>query len=116
MTAPLDAKTKTLRGMTPAQLADKVGTWKATIAEVDEELEAIKQECIRRGLLKAEGKLFDITLSPPGERTNLDKDSLLDVFGDRFVAKFSKTSVGESWTLRCNARKQHKPALVDQAA
>lgn len=114
MTAPLDAETKRLRGMTPAQLADQVGALKATIADVDEQLEAIKAECVRRNLSRAEGKLFDITLSPPGERTTLDKEMLALVFGDPFVEHFSKTTIGSSWTLRCNARKQRaKPIAND---
>jgi hypothetical protein len=102
----LDAETKRLRNLIPAQLADEVGARKAMIADVDEQLEAIKLECVRRKITAAQGELFDIALSPPGERTAIDKAELIEVFGERFVAKFSKTTPGENWTLRCNARKQ----------
>ena len=112
MTAPLDAETKRLRSMTPAQLADEVGTRKATIADVNEQLEVIKQECIRRSLTSAEGTLFDITLSPPGERTSIDKDMLATVFGVPFIEHFSKKTMTESWTLRCTAKKQRIKAAA----
>lgn len=112
MTIPLDPETKRLRGMTPAQLADQVGGLKAQIAAVDEQLELIKQECVRRNLTSAEGALFDITLSPPGESTRIDKGMLTTVFGVPFVEHFSKTSPGTSWTLRCTAKKQRAKAVA----
>jgi hypothetical protein len=105
MTAPLDAETRRLRAMTPAQLADEVGTRKATIATVDEQLEALKLECQRRGITEASGALFDITLTPPGERKSLDGTALLAEFGAQFVERFTRTTLGRSWTLRCTARK-----------
>jgi hypothetical protein len=112
MTAPLDIETKRLRGLTPAQLADEVGAHKAAIADVDEQLEAIKEELRRRNLRSAEGALFDVTMTPPGERVTLDKASLTAVFGEPFVAHFSKTTMGENWTLRCTARKQRVKATA----
>jgi hypothetical protein len=109
MTAPLDQQTKRLRAMTPAGIADKVGALKAAIAEIDEELEALKLECVRRDLLKAQGLLFDITLSPPGERKSLDKDALVADLGAEVVEqRYTKTTIGTSWTLRCTARKQRR--------
>jgi hypothetical protein len=112
MTTPLDPVTKRLRGMTPAQLADEVGAKKAEIALVNEQLEAIKGECVRRGIGAAEGTLWDISVSPPGERTTIDKGMLTTVFGVPFVEHFSKTTMGENWTLRCTARKQRAKASI----
>lgn len=113
MSKPLDPETKRLRAMTPAQLADGVGMRKAIVAEANEELEAYKQECLRRDLYEASGVLFDITLSPPGEREILDKAALVADFGADVVReRYTKVSIGTSWTLRCNARKQRAKAIA----
>ena len=108
----LDAETKRLRGMTLAQLADEAGATKAAIADSDEHLEAIKAEFVRRNVSSAEGTLFDVTLTPPGERTTLDKAMLISVFGEPFAGHFSKTSIGSGPTLRCTARKQRVKAAI----
>jgi hypothetical protein len=113
MTAPLDPEAKRLHAMTPAAIADKVGALKAAIADIDEELEALKLECVRRGLPRAEGVLFDITVSPPGERRSLDKDALVADLGAAVVEeRYTKTTIGTSWTLRCTARKQRAKAAA----
>lgn len=113
MTAPLDAETRRLRGMKPGQIADEVGALKAALADIDEQLEAYKAECVRRGLDSAQGNLFDITLSPPAERKSLDKDALVADFGaDVVEERYTKATMGTSWTLRCNARKQRVKAAA----
>jgi hypothetical protein len=113
MTTPLDPETKRLRAMTPGQLADKVGALKAAIADIDEQLEAIKGECVRLNLTSAQGALFDITVSPPGERKSLDKDALVADFGVELVEqRYTKTTIGTAHTLRCTARKQRVRVAV----
>jgi hypothetical protein len=113
MTAPLDAETKRLRSMTPGQIADEVGALKASLATVDEQIETLKLEFQRRKLLEASGALFDITMSPPGERAMLDRAALVADFGEEAVKRrWTKMTTGTSWTLRCFARKQRAKAAI----
>ncbi len=75
-------------------------------AEVDEQLEVFKAEFVRRGIYDASGGLFDVTLTPPGPRNTLDRAALVADFGEDTVkARYTKTTTGTSYTLRCTARK-----------
>jgi hypothetical protein len=111
MTKQLDAETKRLRGLTAGQLADEVGRRKAEIAELGERIDELKQEAVRRGLTSAEGDLFRIALSPPGQQQRLDREVLGTVFGEAFLAHFSR-QVETDWSMRCYARR----AASDKAA
>jgi hypothetical protein len=71
---PLDPEVKRLRKLSPAALADEAGALKART-------EAIKDEAIRRGLKKAEGQFWKLSLSPPGQSNRTDKSRLLAVLG-----------------------------------
>lgn len=104
MTKLLDPEIKRLRGLSPAQLADEVGTLKAAIAAVDEKLERVKAEGVRRGLVVFDSDLFHCTLSPPTDSRRVDKQMLGQVFGAAFIEHFSKDVAGCNWTLRCSGR------------
>ena len=104
MTEPLDPETKRLRKLSPGELADEVGGLKAQLAALDERLGAYKAEGIRRGLDKADGTLFHLTLTPPGIGRRIAGDMLRAVFGEAFVDHFSK-DVATDWVMRCYARK-----------
>lgn len=112
MAATLDPEVKRLRGLKPAQLADEVGMLKAQIAAIEEELDRVKAEGVRRNLTEFDSELFHCTLTPPGTSRRLDKDTLLAVFGQPFVDHFCKDVVGRDWSLRCTAR----PAKTRSAA
>ena len=103
MTAPLDAATKRLRGLSPGQLADEVGAAKAAIADANEVIEALKGEAVRRGITEANGTLFRITLSPPSEQQRIDSKLLEAEMGRDFIDRFSKT-INIDWQMRCSAR------------
>ena len=104
MTKPLDPDVKKLRALSAGEIADQVGAIKAQIADRETQLNEYKAEAVRRGLLEADGQLFRITLSPPGEQLRIDSKLLRVVMGDPFVDHFSKTSATD-WVLRCFARK-----------
>jgi hypothetical protein len=98
VTAKLDPETKRLRKLTDGALADEVGTLKASIA-------ALEEEAIRRGLRRAEGEDFKITLTPPGTSQRTDKPLLLRVLGiteDEYTARFCHL-VKIGWRLTCSA-------------
>jgi hypothetical protein len=92
VTKPLDPDTKKLRALSPGELADKVGTLKARIAALEDQLGELKAEAVRRQLLEADGELFHIILSPPSEQLRIDGKLLRQVMGDPFVDHFSKTT------------------------
>jgi hypothetical protein len=97
---PLDAEAKRLRKLSPAALADEAGALKA-------KTEAIKDEAIRRGLKKAEGQFWKLSLSPPGESNRTDKSRLLAVLGIseiEYIARYTSI-VHTDWVMRCTARK-----------
>lgn len=96
----VDPELKRLRKLAPGALADEAGALKAR-------LEVIKGEAIRRGLRKAEGEAWKLSLSPPGEQNRTDKAGLLRVLGitdAQFVARFTSL-VHTDWVMRCTARK-----------
>jgi hypothetical protein len=97
---PLDAEAKRLRKLSPAALADEAGALKARN-------EAIKDEAIRRGLKKAEGQLWKIALTPPGQANRTDKSRLLAVLGiseSEYISRFTSPTQTD-WVMRCTARK-----------
>jgi len=104
MTEPLAPEIKRLRKLTPAALADEVGQLKAQIAALDEQLEGLKAEGVRRGLPEIDGTLFRLTFSPPGSRFSIDGGLLRSVMGDPFVNHFSKP-IETGWVMRWVARK-----------
>ena len=104
MTAPLDPEVKRLRQISSGDLADEVGAVKAQISDLEARLDAYKAEGVRRDLREADGKLFRVTLTPPGISRRLDPRTLLAVFGDAFVNHFSRDH-NTDWVMRCSARK-----------
>jgi hypothetical protein len=104
LTKPLAPETKRLRGLSAGELADAVGAVKAKISDLEAELDTLKAEAVRRDLREAEGKLFRVTLSPPGSHLRIDGTLLRRVFGDPFVDHFSR-AVLTDWMMRCFARK-----------
>jgi len=104
MTAPLDAETKRLRGMTPGQIADEAGSIKAQIADRNERLDALKAEAVRQKITEANGDLFRITLSPPGEQLRLDTAMIRAAFNPEFIDTHLSKSTETGWVLRVAAR------------
>jgi hypothetical protein len=89
-----------LRKLSPAALADEAGALKART-------EAIKDEAIRRGLKKAEGQFWKLSLTPPGQSNRTDKSRLLAVLGiseSEYVARYTSPTPTD-WVMRCTARK-----------
>src|SRR5436190_15151441 len=102
---PLDPDLKRLRKLSPADLADEAGAAKA-------KTEAIKDEAIRRGLHRAEGASWKISLSPPGKSNRTDRARLLAVLGIseiEFVSRFTSPA-NTDWVMRCTARKIQRAA------
>ena len=104
MTKPLDSETKKLRALSPGELADAVGHAKARLSDIEAQLGVYKAEAVRRGLLEADGELFRLALTPPGEQSRVDSALLRAVMGGPFVDHFSRT-VAVDWVMRCSARK-----------
>jgi hypothetical protein len=104
VTKPLDAETKRLHALSPADLADEVGRVKAQISDREAKLDALKAEAVRRGLSEAEGELFRVSLSPPGTSLRIDSKLLRRVTGDSFVDHFSRAA-DTDWVMRCFGRK-----------
>ncbi len=97
---PVDPDTKRLRKLSPAALADEAGALKART-------EAIKDEAIRRGLKKAEGQFWKLSLSSPSQSNRTDKDRLLAVLGiseAEYVARYTSPTQTD-WIMRCTAKK-----------
>lgn len=101
MAARLTDEQRRLRKLTRAELADEVGALKADAADAEAKIEAIKQEAIRRQITVANGSLFRITLSPPGEAQRLDGKRLRaehPTIADQYTA-----TVATDWAMRCAA-------------
>lgn len=109
MAKSLSDEERRLRKLTSAELADEVGALKAEIGDRNAAIDVLKAEAVRRGLTEADGSLFRITLSPPGEQQRIDKEMLESVFGTAFVQHFSKT-VPTDWSMRCYGRKAQSGA------
>ena len=91
--------------MSPAGLADEAG-------RLHDELDAVKDEAIRRGLRTAEGGEWRIALSPPGEQQRTDKPLLLRVLGigaAEFAVRFCRP-VHTDWRLTITRRKEIRAA------
>jgi hypothetical protein len=86
-----------LRGLTPGQLADAAGKFRAALAD-------IKDEAVRRELSRAEGNAFRLTLSPPGRQTRLDRARLEAEQGADFLAPYLYEE-DTSWVMRVSARR-----------
>jgi|SRR6516225_6502236 len=71
MTEPLAPEIKRLRRLSAGELADEVGALKAQLAALDEQLAGYKAEGVRRGLDEADSKLFRLTFTPPGTRSQI---------------------------------------------
>jgi len=112
MTIPLDPAIKRLHATSSGALVDKAGSLKAAEADINEQIEAIKLELVRRGVTEESGDLFRATLTPPGERTTFDKAALEADCGPQFVAKYTKTTMGTSHTLRVFSRKRRAKASI----
>jgi len=105
MTARLDPETKRLRALGPGALADEALALK-------EQLDALKDEAIRRGLKTAAGAAGRITLSPPGEQYRSDRSLLLQVLGiaeSEFVSRFCR-QVKTDWRLTITRRRAFRSA------
>jgi hypothetical protein len=99
---------KRLRALSPAALADEAGALKA-------KTEAIKDEAIRRGIKKAEGQFWKLSLSPPGQSNRTDKSRLLAFLGfseDEYVMRFTSPTQTD-WVMRCTARKVLRTAELE---
>jgi hypothetical protein len=102
---PLDPEAKRLRKLSPGLLADEAGALKART-------EAIKDEAIRRGLRKADGELWKLSLSPPGESNRTDRARLLQVLGiseAQFISRFCSPTHTD-WRITITARKVPRAA------
>ena len=96
----LDPEAKRLRKLSPAELADEAGALKA-------KTERVKDEAIRRGLRKAEGQAWKLSLSPPGTSQRTDRARLLEVMGiseSDFELRFCNR-VETDWSMRVTAKK-----------
>jgi hypothetical protein len=105
---PLDAEAKRLRKLSPAALADEAGALKA-------KTEAIKDEAIRRGLHRAEGQFWKLSLSPPGQSNRTDKARLLMFIGmseSEYETRFTSPTQTD-WVMRCTPRKVLRMARQD---
>jgi hypothetical protein len=95
--AKLTDADRRLRRLQPAELADECGGLQADIA-------AIKAEMIRRNLTRADGDVFRLTLTAPGEHRRFDRN--------RYEADHGKLSdlyfrVAETdWQMRCSSRRR----------
>lgn len=112
MTTPLDPEIKRRRGMTLAQLADDTGARKAAIAIEQEQLEANKDEFIRRNVTEASGMLFDVTMTPPGEQQRIDTAKVREVFSASFIAEHISKAVVIGWVMKCTGRKQRAKTSI----
>jgi hypothetical protein len=104
----MDAETKRLRKLSPAALADEAGALKAGT-------EAIKNEAIRRGLHKAEGQFWKLSLSSPSQSNRTDKARLLAVLGiseAEYVSRYT-SAVPTDWVMRCTPRKVLRTAELE---
>jgi hypothetical protein len=100
MAEKLDPETKRLRALLPSDLADEAGAAKAR-------LESVKEEAIRRGLHRAQGECWKISLSPPSESNRTDKALLLKTLGiseSEYTARFTNP-VHTDWVMRCSPLK-----------
>lgn len=97
MTARLDPETKRLRSLKDGELADEAGQLKARQAQ-------IKEEAIRRGLTRAEGEQYRLSLTPPGRQTRLDRKELEAQFGPGTIARFLY-EIDTDWVMRISARR-----------
>jgi hypothetical protein len=102
MAARLTDEERRLRGLTPGELADEVGALKAEAADAEAKIAALKAEAVRRKLTEANGSLFRVTLSPPGEATRLDIKALRAAKGEKFLAPWLMPVVTD-WVMRCTA-------------
>jgi hypothetical protein len=105
MTSKLDPEIKRLHKLSDGALADEVGTLKARIT-------ALEEEAIRRGLRRAEGADFKITLTPPSTSMRTDKPLLLKVLGiteDEYTARFCRP-VQNGWRMTCTALRKFATA------
>lgn len=86
-----------LRKLKPGELADECGGLQADIA-------AIKAECIRRGIDRADGDVFRLALSAPGEYRRFDRPRYELAHG-ALPAEYM-TTVMTDWQMRCTARRR----------
>jgi hypothetical protein len=102
---PTTTASSRLKKLSPAELADEAG-------RLHDELDMVKSEAIRRGLDRAEGSAWRITLSPPGEQMRADKPRLLGVLGispAEFAVRFCHR-VRTDWRLTITRRKPLRAA------
>lgn len=86
-----------LRKLKAGELADECGARQADIA-------AIKAECIRRGIDRADGDVFRLALSAPSQYQRFDRPRYELVFG-ALPAEYM-TTVMTDWQMRCTARRR----------
>jgi hypothetical protein len=89
----------------PADLADETGAAKAR-------LDAVKEEAIRRGLTRAQGECWKISLSPPSESNRTDNGLLLKTLAlseSEYAARFTNP-VYTDWVMRCSPLKVPRAA------
>jgi hypothetical protein len=102
---PTTTASSRLQKLSPDELADQAG-------RLHDELDMIKSEAIRRGLDRAEGSAWRITLSPPGEQMRTDKRRLLRVLGitaAEFAARYCRP-IRTDWRLTITRRKPLRAA------
>jgi hypothetical protein len=97
MTVATEATPGKLSDMTPGQLADAAGQLKAALAD-------IKDEAVRRELLRAEGNRFRLTLGPPGRQMRLDRARLEEDHGHALIAPYLYEA-DTDWVMRLYARR-----------
>jgi hypothetical protein len=113
LTDPLDTEAKRLRKLKPGVLCDEAGELKAAISDLQRRLDDYRAEAVRRELGEAEGALFRMVLTAPSVQQRLDKEKLEKVFGEDFIAIFSK-EVRTDWQMRVYARKAGRSRGEDQ--
>jgi|SRR6185436_759985 len=74
-----------------ADLIDKLGTAKARLAPLLEEVKAMEEEVKARGLGRHEGTLYAATVSA-GERTTLDLEAVREKLGAKWCVKHSNVT------------------------
>ncbi len=84
--------------MTPAMLADLLGTLDVEIKQREAAMKELKAELIARGIEKAEGNTFNATKSE-SVRWTLDQAAAKEALGEAWVTAHSKITPVTSWRL-----------------
>jgi hypothetical protein len=103
--AKLDPETKLLRKRGDGELADEVGL-------LQDRIETLKAEAIRRELRRVEGQHYRLVLTAPAYSQRTDKTRLLQSLGitaAEFASRFCYP-VQSGWRLTCTALRKLQAA------